>query len=78
MTHAPFAARLTRSPLAHDRAACADVAGSFGDLAPEVAGLLGAVAGCSPYLKGLMSREGDWLRGALSGPPEAAMAAVLA
>lgn len=78
MTHAAFAARLIRSPLAHDRAAAEDVGRAFGDLAPEVAGLLGAVAGCSPFLKGLMTREGAWLRGALAMAPEAAMAEVLA
>lgn len=78
MTHAPFAARLTRSPIAFDRAAAADVAAGFADLPGEVAGLLGAVAGCSPFLKGVMGREGEWLRGALAGAPEAAMAGVLA
>lgn len=77
MTHAPFAARLSRSPIAHDRDAAADTARSFEDLPPEVAGLLAATAGCSPFLKGLMGREADWLRSALAGPPEAAMAAVL-
>ncbi|PLL13489.1 glutamine-synthetase adenylyltransferase [Tabrizicola sp. TH137] len=77
-SHAPFAARLTRSPLAHDRAAGAEVARGFADLPPEVAGLLGAVAGCSPYLKGLMGLEAGWLRAALAEAPEAAMAGVLA
>ncbi|MBU9696336.1 glutamine-synthetase adenylyltransferase [Rhodobacteraceae bacterium HSP-20] len=78
MTHAPFAARLNRSPIAFDREAAADVGRSFADLPPEVAGLLAATAGCSPYLKGLMGREAEWLRGALAGAPEAAMEAVLA
>ncbi|WGV16706.1 glutamine-synthetase adenylyltransferase [Fuscovulum ytuae] len=78
MTHALFATRLIRSPLAHDRDAAADIAASFADMPPEVAGLLGAVAGCSPYLKGLMGREGDWLRAALAQSPEEAMALVLA
>ena len=78
MTHAPFSARLTRSPIAFDKEAAADVVRAFGDLAPEVAGLLAETAGCSPYLKGLMGREGEWLRGALAGAPEVAMAAVLA
>lgn len=78
MTHAPFAARLTRSPIAHDRAAAADVVAAFGDMAPEVAGLMGAVAGCSPFLKGLMGREEVWLRSALTMAPETAMASILA
>jgi glutamate-ammonia-ligase adenylyltransferase len=78
MTHALFPARLTRSPIAFDPEAAADVARGFADLPPEVVGLLGATAGCSPYLKGLMGREGAWLRAALAGAPEEAMAAVLA
>ena len=78
MTHAAFAARLSRSPIAFDREAAADMGRAFADLPPEVAGLLAATAGCSPYLKGLMGREGAWLRGALAGAPEAAMAEVLA
>jgi len=71
-----FAERITRHPIAHDPAAAADVAQAFADL-PQVVGLLAAVAGCSPYLKGLMEREGDWLRSALAGVPEAAVEMVL-
>ena len=78
MTHAPFASRLSRSPVAFDREAAADAGRAFADLPPEVAGLLAATAGCSPFLKGLMGREAEWLRGALAEAPEAAMAAVLA
>lgn len=78
MTHAPFASRLSRSPVAFDREAAADMDRAFGDLPPEVAGLLAATAGCSPYLKGLMGREGEWVRGALAGAPEAALEEVLA
>ncbi|WP_449301116.1 [protein-PII] uridylyltransferase family protein [Paragemmobacter ruber] len=78
MTHADFAARLTRSPIAHDTEAARDSARAFSDLPPEVAGLIGAVAGCSPFLKGLMAQEGAWLRGALEATPETAMAGMLA
>lgn len=77
MTYADFQSRLTRVPRAYDVAAAADVAQSFADLAPEMRALLSATAGCSPYLKGLMGREAAWLREALTGAPEAAMAAVL-
>ncbi|MEH7826534.1 glutamine-synthetase adenylyltransferase [Gemmobacter denitrificans] len=73
----PFAARLTRSPLPHDQAAGADAVASFADLAPELRGLIEGAAGCSPYLKDLMRREGDWLRAALAGAPETALAGVL-
>ncbi len=78
MTHAAFAARLRRSPIAFDRDAAADTGRAFADLPPEVAGLMSATAGCSPFLKGLMLREGDWLRAALAEAPERALEALLA
>ena len=78
MTHAAFAQRLTRAPLAHDPDPAAEARAAFADLGPDLAGLLAGTAGCSPYLRDLMGREGDWLRAALSGPPEAAAAAELA
>ncbi len=73
-----FATRLTRQPVAYDAAAGADARAGFADLPPEVAGLIAGVAGCSPFLKGLMAQEAGWLREALAGPPEAALAEVLA
>ena len=72
-----FAARLTRQPLAFDRSAAADTEAAFGDLVPELRGLLAASAGCSPFLKGLMQQEADWLRDVLSTAPEVALAQVL-
>ena len=72
-----FAARLTRQPLAFDAGAAADTRRDFADLVPELTGLLAATAGCSPFLKGLMAREDGWLRAALAGAPEAALAEVL-
>lgn len=77
LIHAPFAARVIRAPLPFDAGAGADVARDFGDLPPEVVDLLVGMAGCSPYLKGLMAREGLWLREALSDAPETALAGVL-
>ncbi len=41
----------------------------------EVAQLIAGAAGCSPYLKGLMGKEGDWLQTALDDP-ESALAAL--
>jgi [glutamine synthetase] adenylyltransferase / [glutamine synthetase]-adenylyl-L-tyrosine phosphorylase len=73
-----FTARLARQPIAHDREAAADIARHFADLAPDLRGLLAATAGCSPYLKGLMQREADWLRAALAEAPETVFAALLA
>nr|RDS96517.1 glutamine-synthetase adenylyltransferase [Cereibacter sphaeroides f. sp. denitrificans] len=72
-----FASRLTRQPLPYEPDAAADIAASFADLDPTLASLLGATAGCSPYLRGLMVREGDWLREALAQAPEAALDGIL-
>ena len=72
-----LASRITRQPIAFDPAAAADLRGSLPDLGAEVSGLLAATAGCSPYLRGLMLREADWLAEAVADP-EAALQAVLA
>ncbi|MGB8813780.1 MAG: glutamine-synthetase adenylyltransferase [Paracoccaceae bacterium] len=77
MTHAPFATRLLRHPIAFDPAAGAEVHKSFADLGPELATLLAGTAGCSPFLKGVMAREASWLRQALSLAPETALAGIL-
>jgi len=74
----PFAQRLTRQPLAFDSAPAAEMAQLFAELAPDLRGLLSSTAGCSPYLKDLMTREADWLRAALPEPPETVFAALLA
>ncbi|NJM82612.1 MAG: glutamine-synthetase adenylyltransferase, partial [Tabrizicola sp.] len=68
-----FAARITRSPLAFDRAAAADAVRELPGFAPELVALLSATAGCSPYLKGLMQREADWLETAFQTSPEEAL-----
>ncbi|WP_370274877.1 bifunctional [glutamine synthetase] adenylyltransferase/[glutamine synthetase]-adenylyl-L-tyrosine phosphorylase [Pararhodobacter marinus] len=73
-----FSNRLTRAPLPFDTEAAADIAQTFADLAPELRDLLGGTAGCSPFLKGLIERDADWLREALSQGPEAAMADLMA
>lgn len=72
-----FAARITRHPIAFDRAAAEDARAMLPALPPEVIGLLTATAGCSPYLKDLMAREAAWLPEALAAP-EAVLAAELA
>jgi glutamate-ammonia-ligase adenylyltransferase len=71
-----LAARITRQPIAFDPAAAADLRASFPDLGPRVLDLMAATAGCSPYLRGLMQREADWLPDALADP-ETALDAVL-
>jgi len=77
MTHAPFAARLTRCPIPFDAARGADAGARFAALVPELRALLAGAAGCSPYLAGLMAREEEWLEPVLQGAPEPALAAVL-
>jgi [glutamine synthetase] adenylyltransferase / [glutamine synthetase]-adenylyl-L-tyrosine phosphorylase len=73
-----FSSRLTRQPLIHDRAAAEDIAATFADVAPDLRDLLASAASCSPFLKGLMRREGDWLRAALCTSPEDALDQVMA
>ncbi len=70
-------ARITRQPIPFDPAAAADVRAGLPGFNPEISGLLAATAGCSPYLRGLMLREADWLPEAVADP-EAALAVVLA
>lgn len=72
-----LASRLTRLPIAYDRAAAADFRANLAGFAPEVLDLMAGTAGCSPYLRGLMQREADWLREAVEAP-EAALDAALA
>lgn len=72
-----LARRMTRQPIPFDRVAAEDVRARLPDLGPEGMDLIGATAGCSPYLRGLMLREVDWLPEAVADP-EAAFAAVLA
>jgi glutamate-ammonia-ligase adenylyltransferase len=66
-----LAARITRLPIAFDPAAAAGLRADLEGFAPEVMELLSATAGCSPYLRGLMLREGDWLRAAVEAPDAA-------
>lgn len=68
-----FASRITRTPIPpFDTDQGAEIAEAFADLSPpELVAVLEGTAGCSPpYLKGLMEKEPDWLRAALSGSPE--------
>ncbi|MDA5094579.1 glutamine-synthetase adenylyltransferase [Aliiroseovarius sp. KMU-50] len=74
MTTQPFAARITRTPIAFEADPANDIAERFSDLAPELRAVLSGTAGCSPYLRGLMERQESWLREALSQSPEAAFA----
>ncbi|MCU0903650.1 MAG: glutamine-synthetase adenylyltransferase [Tabrizicola sp.] len=72
-----LADRLTRLPIAFDPAPAADLRSEVQGFAAPVLDLMAATAGCSPYLRGLMLREADWLRGAVEAP-EASVDQVLA
>lgn len=71
-----FRARITRTPIPFDAEAGR---GALADLAPpaDVAALVEGVAGCSPFLLGLMTRERDWLSGMWDAAPEAALSELL-
>lgn len=74
MSQKNFAARITRTPIAYEADPARDIEEMFSDLAPELRAVLSGAAGCSPYLKGLMERQADWLREAVSIAPEEAIA----
>jgi glutamate-ammonia-ligase adenylyltransferase len=71
-----LASRITRLPNPFDPAAAADLRAELPGFAPDVMDLMAATAACSPYLRGLMLREADWLRDAVDAP-ETALEATL-
>ncbi len=77
MSSTNFASRITRSPIAYDPDPARDIADQFGDLGTDLRLVLSGAAGCSPYLKGLMDKQADWLREALSQSPEDAFAGAM-
>lgn len=74
----PFAARLTRAPIAYSPDRGADALGHVHHIAPELAELIRGTAGSSPYLAGLIRKEGHWLSHALDEEPEEVIAALIA
>ena len=68
-----FAARLSRSPIPYEPDRATEIARLFDGEQPQVVELLAGTGGSSPYLLGLMTREADWLRQALSGDPQSAL-----
>ena len=72
-----LAARLTRTPRPHDPDAARHALEHLPWAQGPLRDLLAGVAGCSPYLRGLIKREADWLHGAADAP-EDALAAELA
>lgn len=74
MSQKPFAARVTRTPIAFEAEPAREIADLFADLTPDLRDVLSGTAGCAPYLKTLMEKQADWLRDALTMAPEEAIA----
>ncbi len=74
---ATFLARMTRAPHPYEPERGAEVGALFPDLSPEARTLLMGAAGSSPYLKGLIERERDWLVETLEDTPETRLEAIL-
>ncbi|AHM05011.1 Glutamate-ammonia-ligase adenylyltransferase [Roseibacterium elongatum DSM 19469] len=72
-----FANRITRHPIAHAPDRGAEALAHLHDLAPELRPLIQGTAGCSPYLAGLMAKDGHWLSHALTEPPEDTIATLI-
>ncbi|QJF51404.1 bifunctional [glutamine synthetase] adenylyltransferase/[glutamine synthetase]-adenylyl-L-tyrosine phosphorylase [Roseobacter ponti] len=66
-----FASKITRTPRPWDAQRGADAVAALSLCDPALAALLRGTAGCSPYLAGLITREGDWLEEALDDPDAA-------
>lgn len=72
-----FADRLTRSPRPYDRALGAEAAARFGDHPAELRALIEGTAGCSPFLKGLIDRDADWLNACFDTSADTVLAGIL-
>ena len=68
-----FNTRLSRAPHPFDPDLGRDALAHLPDLSSGLVPLIVGAAGCSPYLAGLMAREGAWLPAAMDNP-EAAVA----
>ncbi|RVV99772.1 bifunctional [glutamine synthetase] adenylyltransferase/[glutamine synthetase]-adenylyl-L-tyrosine phosphorylase [Mesobaculum littorinae] len=71
-------ASLTRSPHAYEPDRGDEALALLPPQPPEVADLIRGTAGSSPYLRGLIERETDWLAEALEAGPDAARDATFA
>ena len=72
-----FSSRLIRVPRPFDPAVGQDALSHVQGLDAALSDLVAGAAGCSPYLAGLLSREGAWLVAAVDDP-EAAVQAIFA
>ncbi|WP_224815019.1 glutamine-synthetase adenylyltransferase [Hasllibacter sp. MH4015] len=73
-----FASRITRTPIAHVPERGAEALAHLHGPPGEIAELIEGTAGSSPYLAGLIAKEGHWLSHALDDTPEEVIAALIA
>ncbi|MEJ6388486.1 glutamine-synthetase adenylyltransferase [Gymnodinialimonas ulvae] len=73
-----FANRLSRAPIPFVTERGDDALAAVPHLAPELAELIRGVGGSSPYLAGLIAKEGHWLSHALERAPEDVIAELIA
>ncbi|WP_371168904.1 glutamine-synthetase adenylyltransferase [Aliiroseovarius sp. 2305UL8-7] len=74
MSSDPFSRRICRCPIPYEADPASEIETLFADLPPDMRAVLAGAAGCSPYLKGLLERQADWVRKALDEAPERAIA----
>lgn len=68
-----FSSQITRSPIAFDPDLADDTLAKMPGFSGEMAGLLHATAGCSPFLSMLMKRHPEWLEKLALGDPDRMM-----
>lgn len=73
-----LARSVTRAPLPHEASFAREAGAAFAGAPAPLVDLVAGTAGCSPYLRRLLERHGDWLRARLDQPAEAIMADILA
>ncbi len=73
----PLTDRITCAPRAFEADRASEARDALGDLGPDLDALVAGVAGCSPYLKGLLEKEAEWLREIAATEPESALQDVL-
>ncbi len=73
----PLSDRITCAPRPFEADRAGEARAALGDLGPDLGALVAGVAGCSPYLRGLLEKEADWLREVAEVEPESALQDVL-
>lgn len=69
-----FASRMTRTPRPYEPDHSAEALSYFPDLSGELKALIAGTAACSPYLRGLMAKEAEWIAASFDDPEGAVRA----